>query len=234
MPEPTPPATLASALTLDGTSPAAYAKAARALAAADRSALRPLSIALLASYTIEIIRPYLVVEAARRGFDATVTAMPFGQLEQVALDQAGPLYAARPDVVVIATRLEELDADLVERHVALTPADAAARGAAVVERLVALAAAVRAPQRGSRAGRHLRRAGAAGRWPGRRHARAAAARPGGRPESPARRAPAERARRLPARRGTPGHRGRPAAVARRAAVAARPHPARRGRAARAR
>jgi FkbH-like protein len=45
---------------------------------------------------------------------------------------------------VIATRLEELDADLVERHVALTPADAAARGAAVVERLVALAAAVRA------------------------------------------------------------------------------------------
>jgi FkbH-like protein len=79
--------------------PAAYLKAARAVDAIP--GLRPMRVAVLATFTAEFLGPYLRVEGARRGFAFTPWFAPWGQLEEQILDAAGALYAERPDVVVI-------------------------------------------------------------------------------------------------------------------------------------
>jgi predicted enzyme involved in methoxymalonyl-ACP biosynthesis len=77
--------------------------------------LHPVRIAVASSFTVTQLRPYLVVECARRGFLAKVYLAPFNQLEQELLDPNSGLYTFFPDLVMLATRLEELAPDLVHR-----------------------------------------------------------------------------------------------------------------------
>ncbi len=95
--------------------PAAYLKAARAIDASQVEGLRPLRIAVLATFTAEFLRPYLTVEGAARGFAFTTWFGPWGQLEEQALDDASELYAQQPDAVVILARMEDLAPAAVER-----------------------------------------------------------------------------------------------------------------------
>ena len=92
---------------LDGT-PAAYLKAAREVEHVS-AGLRPLRLAVLSTFTAEFIRPYLVVEGARRGLFIQPYFGPFNQLEQQALDSVSGLYGWEPELVLIAA----LAADVV-------------------------------------------------------------------------------------------------------------------------
>ena len=95
--------------------PAAYLKAARTIDAGEVEGLRPLRIAVLATFTAEFLRPYLTVEGAARGFAFTTWFGPWGQIEEQVLDAASALYAGQPDAVVILARLEDLAPAAAER-----------------------------------------------------------------------------------------------------------------------
>ncbi len=86
---------------------AAYAKAAKRLAESD-TALEPLRIALLASFTIDPLVPYLHVEAARRGFAADLYIAPYNSVRRELLDPASGCAAHRPHLVFIAQLLEDV------------------------------------------------------------------------------------------------------------------------------
>lgn len=92
--------------------PASYLAAARRLAQSDRSTLRKQRVFVLSSFTVELVAPYVVVECARIGVDVEMAFGPFGQLEQQALEPDSQLAQFEPDLVIIATRIEDLATDL--------------------------------------------------------------------------------------------------------------------------
>src|SRR5437660_1710071 len=69
------------------------------------SALR---VALLASYTIDPLAPYLGVLLEEAGHPAEIEIGPYNQIVQQCLDAASQTAATRPDVVVVSPRFEEL------------------------------------------------------------------------------------------------------------------------------
>jgi FkbH-like protein len=77
-------------------------------------------VALLSTFTADVIAPYLVVECAKRGLAAGVKLAPFGQLEQQILDLNSDLYAARPEVIVLAMRIEDAVPMLIDRFASLS------------------------------------------------------------------------------------------------------------------
>ncbi|MGV3658745.1 MAG: HAD-IIIC family phosphatase [Prosthecobacter sp.] len=89
----------------DGTQQA-YSALARKLQGS-MDGLPEVRVALLATCTIEMLKPFLVVEGARRGLRITVWCGPYGQVEQQALDPQSELHAFRPDVVCVVARLED-------------------------------------------------------------------------------------------------------------------------------
>lgn len=64
--------------------------------------LRPVRLGLLSNGTMDLIVPALVASALRHGVALQVTAAPFDQAVQWALDPASPLHAAKPDAVLLA------------------------------------------------------------------------------------------------------------------------------------
>lgn len=88
--------------------PHAYAKAERALAGLSWEPARSCEIAVLASFTADLLRPYIVVEAARLGVRAEVAVGPFNQFEQTVLDGDGFLRRKRFAIAVAAFRLEDV------------------------------------------------------------------------------------------------------------------------------
>jgi FkbH-like protein len=124
--------------------PASYLAAARRLATLERRGdLVPVRVSVLATFTFDLIRPYLVVEGARRGFDVTVEVGPYGQLEQQILDPTSALFASRSDVIVIATRIEDIAAELADGFVALTASQIEGALTAYVDRIVRACSALR-------------------------------------------------------------------------------------------
>jgi FkbH-like protein len=115
---------------------AAYARAARDLQSCVED-LRPLRVALLASVTLDPLVPYLEVEAARAGFAAAVYVGPFNAVQQALLDPDSGCQAHRPDVVIVACRLEELAPQLVSTHAELAADDVRRLGQDAVAALVA-------------------------------------------------------------------------------------------------
>jgi hypothetical protein len=69
-----------------------------------------LRITLLASYTIDPLMPYLGLRLIDGGLPATLAVGPFNQIVQQCLDDAGVVAVERPDVLVVAPRLEEVPA----------------------------------------------------------------------------------------------------------------------------
>ncbi len=103
---PVPPPDVAKLFaSFDGSS-AAYQSLARSLDGAT-SEWPELRVAVLSTCTTEVLQPFLIVEAARRGLRLNLWFGPFGQIEQQVLDAQSPLFAFKPDVVWIFARLED-------------------------------------------------------------------------------------------------------------------------------
>lgn len=100
---------------------AAYSQTARAVRSL-HDGLRPVRIALLATFTVDGLRPYLEVEAARRGFAAEVYVAPFDSVKQELLDPGRGCVGHRPDVVFILHRLAEVCPPLANDFLALDAA----------------------------------------------------------------------------------------------------------------
>ena len=117
--------------------PAAYMRAARRIEAGEFPELQPVRLAFVATFTVEPLRPYVMVESARRGLLACLHIAPFNQLEQQILEPSSALYAFEPDAVVIAARLEDIGPTLL-CPLALPPARVEEELAAVEARVAAL------------------------------------------------------------------------------------------------
>ena len=127
---------------LEGLSPApsAYHAAVRRLRSEAVPHLRPLRVAIAASFRAEPLANYLIVEGARRGFLLDPWFTPYGQFELQCSTPESALFAGRPDIVVIATRMEDLAPTLWRDYEALSETgrdERAAQACARVERLVA-------------------------------------------------------------------------------------------------
>jgi FkbH-like protein len=126
------------------TSPADYIALARRIETERPSQLRQAKVHFLNTFTCELLRPYFIVEGARRALLVEPSFGPYNQLEQLALDPRSSLYESRPDIIVIAARLEDLVPDfwssfLIRAHNSALD-DAIGR---VVNRLDGLLAAIR-------------------------------------------------------------------------------------------
>lgn len=100
--------------------PAAYSQAAREIRSL-KEQLQPVRVALLSSFTVRSLAPYLEVEAARRGFAADVYVGPFNGVVQELVDPGSGCNAHKPDVVFIAQQLSEVSPSLVNDYLALEP-----------------------------------------------------------------------------------------------------------------
>lgn len=87
---------------LEGLSPvpSAYSAAVRRLRSEAGLLLRPLKIAIAASFRADPLVNYLIVEGALRGFRFDVYCTPYGQFEIACSTPQSPLFAA--DVIIIA------------------------------------------------------------------------------------------------------------------------------------
>jgi HAD superfamily phosphatase (TIGR01681 family) len=98
---------------------AEYQSAARALDER-RGNLRPIRVALLASFAIEPLVPFLLAEAARLGFDADVYVGPFNAVHQELLDPHSGCARHRPDIVFITQMLGDVCPALNDDYLAQT------------------------------------------------------------------------------------------------------------------
>lgn len=82
---------------------------------ADKAAdLRKVSIFILRSFTIENLVPVLRAKCFASDILAQITLGGFNQYLQYVLDEASELYASKPDIVIIALRLEDIAPKLFE------------------------------------------------------------------------------------------------------------------------
>ncbi len=101
------------------------AKASRKLAAlSDTLAKVSLRIGCLSSFTFDPLKPFLELQGLRAGMAIEAYVAPYGQIEQQLIDASSDLAAFRPDVVLLAVRLQDVCPALYEAFNALT-ADAA-------------------------------------------------------------------------------------------------------------
>jgi len=103
--------------------PGSYLAAEREIGSDPPPDARRVNVSMVSTYTVEMIRPYLVVEGARRGLLVAPTFGPYGQLEQQLLSGDSAVYSSDPAVVVIATRIEDVAPDLVRRPASLGSSD---------------------------------------------------------------------------------------------------------------
>lgn len=108
-------------------------------AAAVRAELRPLRVALLASFSIEFLHDALVTFGFADGLDVEIYQPGFRQFAQQIADPGSGLYAFRPDVVVLALEgpdvvpaLYRLDGQPTDPEVIRAVADAGAEIAQLV------------------------------------------------------------------------------------------------------
>jgi FkbH-like protein len=106
---------------------AAYAQAARQVRPLT-DGLRCVRISLLATFTVEPLVPFLEIETARAGFQASIYTAPFNVVRQELLDPESGCHRHGPDVVFVAQLLDDvspplandylsLDAEQIEQHI---------------------------------------------------------------------------------------------------------------------
>lgn len=96
--------------------PAEYMRLAREIRAGAGDGLVPLKVGFLSTFSFQFVDPFFVVEAARSGIRAETYFGGFGQLEQEVVDAESGLRSFEPQVLVLALRPEDLDADALVRH----------------------------------------------------------------------------------------------------------------------
>lgn len=93
--------------------PSDYARVSREIEKSD--SLNRINIAYLASYTSEVLNPYIVVELAKKGYKGSLYFAPFNQFEQEIHNPDSGLYLSYPDVVILHARIEDTHQDLITR-----------------------------------------------------------------------------------------------------------------------
>ena len=125
--------------------PAEYLKRAREIEATWGEGVAALGV--ISTFTAELLRPFVIVESEQLGCPARPWFAPFGQLEQLVLDDDSALWRQNPDVLWIALRLDDVERHLAHECAAVGPAATQARLYAIRARVVALAQAARAKHR---------------------------------------------------------------------------------------
>ncbi len=104
---------------------------------------------MLSTFTAELLRPFVIVECQRLNCPVRPWFGPFGQLEQLVLDERSALWQHAPDVLWIALRLEDVDRHLIHESHVLGLDETRRRLDAIRARLVGLAQAARVKHRAS-------------------------------------------------------------------------------------
>lgn len=99
-------------------------------------------LGIVASFTSDLVHPYLVYEAQQAGCPLVPWHGPFGQFEQVIM-QDSQLWAQNPEALWIALRLQDAEPGLLERSHSLGGAGVKSALAGVIARLAGLAQAAR-------------------------------------------------------------------------------------------
>jgi len=68
----------------------------------------PINIAILSSYTSEILKPYISVELAKKNYFSDIYFAPFNQFEQEILNHNSNLYLQKPNIVIIHNMIEDI------------------------------------------------------------------------------------------------------------------------------
>ncbi|MGD2047602.1 MAG: HAD-IIIC family phosphatase [Gemmatimonadota bacterium] len=97
-------------------SPGDYQRLAREISSLEGGPLEPLHVAMLASSTLNFLRPVITVEGARAGFGLDLFLGEFGQLEQPVLDGSSELYSSSRDVLVLAFQPDEVAPTPFDRY----------------------------------------------------------------------------------------------------------------------
>lgn len=87
--------------------PADYVHLAREVQSGKELNLPLLRVAFLSTFSIELLKPALVVELAVRGFRLDAFFGPFNQFEQLVLNPNSELFSFDPEVIVLAVRPED-------------------------------------------------------------------------------------------------------------------------------
>lgn len=95
--------------------------------------LRPVKLALLASFNADMLRPWLVVEAARHGMALKWWAGPYGQVEQQIVDPGSGLYTETPDAIFLLLRLADVAPRADAGFLSLSPGQAVAEREQLIE-----------------------------------------------------------------------------------------------------
>jgi FkbH-like protein len=130
----------AEPLTLES-SPAEFQRRWREVQTA-RGALRPISIGIAASFTVDTLLPYLGCLLAQRGLLGQFIVAPFNQIYQSLLDSGSELRRANSDVALILPRLEDICARPLADLETLDPLKVEAARAAVHDEIARLCDAV--------------------------------------------------------------------------------------------
>src|SRR5579871_4876679 len=125
--------------------PAEYLRRARQLEAGFDL---PLRLAVVSTFTAELLRPFLIVEAHAIGLQLRLAFGPFGQLEQIILDPSTDVWQPKADVAWLALRLEDVDRSLIHDSVGIGPDATRDRLDAIVSRLVGLVRSLRTHHQG--------------------------------------------------------------------------------------
>src|SRR5579859_6145744 len=80
-------------------------------------------LALLATFTVDSLVPYLHVEAARQGFAADIYVAPFNAISQEFLDPGSGCRRHRPDIVFVAQLLSDICPPLANDYLRLESAE---------------------------------------------------------------------------------------------------------------
>ena len=75
---------------------------------------RPLRIAVLRSYTAELMDPVLKLRLGLEGFATQIHYGDFNRYVQEILDPSSALYSFQPDIVLLLVRLEDVMPDFVD------------------------------------------------------------------------------------------------------------------------
>lgn len=84
-----------------------------------------LRVGCVSSFTFDPIKPALELQGLRAGFGLEVYVGPFGQVEQELINPSSGLAAFRPDVVLVAVRLQDVCPAIYESFNGLAPGAAA-------------------------------------------------------------------------------------------------------------
>lgn len=116
--------------------PADYQRLAREISTRQQVGLEPLNVSVLASFTLDFLRPVLIVEGARSGFRFDLFLGEFGQLEQPLLEGSSQLYQSKADILVLAFQPTHLAPDAFDRYYATGGEDLDAVCDELTERLL--------------------------------------------------------------------------------------------------